>query len=577
MISAKAFQYTCSPKNRSAKTLIVWFLALCALASSAQDIEEATALHCAETLAFFAASNCKLRTVKINAKTHILKNQGTVCAICLYKYTLNAIPERMVPGLFFDVLKIEGSRRSYNGPPDSVLFEKIFNALGTLHARKLMLSSLRGVSPPFPAPPNSSYTERLSRAFTNAFCSESDDAFTLDASDSEDDLEPALSLEVLEMCCVSLPFITWFQGSVDMRSCMVALSIHCLLDFDSLEFLDGFKVAGVLELRLHSLHSLQSLTCQLLQEGRVQNVLVIEAIPHTLTVTRETLRGIASRRWKYLKVPESMWRWLIREAEHPICAKTLSLTMHWQRDFEHLVCTPRTTPNAVAQVEGCIITVCGDNARLSMLGLVNLLTWVCISFQGLEDIEVASSLSSEVGALLSEKSFDLKTFPRLTTLRVGNIRCHLHSRKNILCLSFGASAVWASGALRSELAWTSANLLDTLPTDICAMLSPPLKKDHLPGCSVCWITPEEFSGPEEEDPPFLCVLDKAGHVVCSACLEGLVQSARHSDGTFACPMCRQRMSSLLTKYAVTKSVEGLYFLEAAPSNNQRDVIKIPPG
>ncbi|OAG31159.1 hypothetical protein NEDG_01572 [Nematocida displodere] len=100
--------------------------------------------HTEPTIAFFGKSSdgrdSVLETVQVLGQTHIKKKQTRKIYIYLDKHTMESVPEHLVRGIMFPILKITQTNPTILIDP--AVFEKILSAFGKIIVNRLELYNL---------------------------------------------------------------------------------------------------------------------------------------------------------------------------------------------------------------------------------------------------------------------------------------------------------------------------------------------------------------------------------------------------------------------------------------------------
>ncbi|OAG32196.1 hypothetical protein NEDG_02115 [Nematocida displodere] len=265
---------------------VLLFLALLSyIAHSTEEIvqssspEHIVSPYTKQTIRFFSRSyfenhHSTLEIVKTHEETHILKKQRNSVVVSLQKHNLHSVPEKLVQGIEFSTLKITSAGPIFPIRVDSAVLNKILCALGSIVADSLELYGL-DVNAMNTSP---SSIQRVAWALVRH---------------KKHKTVPApptciLNIKQLLVTSVSSPTIKWFLAYSDMSQCRISLVISGGQELDSLEFLDDFKAAAIVELEILDILRLDSLDCKLLRDGPMPDVLTLGArTPISRTMSRQ--------------------------------------------------------------------------------------------------------------------------------------------------------------------------------------------------------------------------------------------------------------------------------------------------
>ncbi|OAG32513.1 hypothetical protein NEDG_02236, partial [Nematocida displodere] len=374
-----------------------------------------------QTIKFFERSGSEgwsnqLRTVQIDGKRCILKDQKGQMTIFLQNYPTSSVPRKLVPRIVFTTLIIKSSSASTNQININVL-KKILRAFGTIYANTLNLIDLKHDG--FSA---SRGIKRLVRGF------------------SPHNKTPTriciLNINILHMFDANREGIKWFQGRVDMSQCQIGLLISPGVGVENLKFLDEFNAAKIIALYVIGNASLDSLECKLLRKGPLPDVLVLDVtMPTPLEISDRIIQNMVSKHWEKLSVSLSIWELLMKSGEEPkhLTIDDLVLLAPYKNPLlmAELLKTPTAKSHNLATVERLRVGVNNVTQKVTEADLKVTFEFVARYFRGLESIfiQIYRFLANKSNLVRNSK-LEITTNPTVRCIIVNGSFCSLNKNHN---------------------------------------------------------------------------------------------------------------------------------------------------
>ncbi|OAG30748.1 hypothetical protein NEDG_02219 [Nematocida displodere] len=382
---------------------IIWVAMLCVIVGCADEVSEPEYIvspYTEQTIAFFERSSSDdcpnvLETVQIDGNRCILKKQTQPHKICPDKYTLEAVPEKLLSDIVFNKLVMESTAQF-----DPAVLGKILIAFGTIDATRLELTNL-----------------------------------VFNGSSSDNDEHPQTQRPIASICMLNVKelrlfglsksVIVWIQGQVVLSGSRMGLAIYCKEDFGDLEVLDWFDAASIARLALCDIDKLDSMECKLLEEGPFPNELVIYGdIPTGPDVSEEIKQILRRKIWKVLTIPMFVWNILVKtfeEGVHPVITTTLVIYLSPGVRMPSLVLKLHQVG-----ANDLIINFHHTKETVTHQDITKVLDWVSRSFIGLRSLSIETKPGAIDGTdLAANNQFEIINIPATSTFLVNEILCRV--------------------------------------------------------------------------------------------------------------------------------------------------------
>ncbi|OAG30741.1 hypothetical protein NEDG_02261, partial [Nematocida displodere] len=423
---------------------LLCLIVLCVIVGCADEVSEPeyiTSPYTEKTIAFFEKSSSEycpnvLKTVEIDGKRCLLKDQTQTIRISLDKYTLKHIPKNLVKGIVFNGLTIDS-----NGSFDPAVLKKILSAFGTINADVLALKKLEIWV--------SSYNDEHPRTL---------------AQTPTRTPKCILNVKVLTIYATPKTTIEWLQERVDLSLSRINLLIDCMADFGNLEVLDGFNAEEITSLMLYGIDKLEGLDCSLFREGPLPDELFLWDSTYGTPpkISEQIIQNMLAKEWVRLRMPVELWVELMKPSEQP---ERLTAGKLWIYLAPYQTQTLiRTIGMNLAWVKDLTLDFGKDDTMLTSTALEQTLDWISRNFSGLEELSVNGLTTPTLIEFVRTHTFGITTNPTLKRIEVFDVECmHIRDESNIVCFSLEAWELFGSGKLGDELANSQTDLSQLSP------------------------------------------------------------------------------------------------------------------
>ncbi|OAG30954.1 hypothetical protein NEDG_02183 [Nematocida displodere] len=523
-------------------------------------------LYTDQTLEFFRASGCELAASTRPNQSSLAKAQISA-KICLDRYTLDTVPENLVPGLEFDFLTIlceqdsehlenlenlENTNPNTNQAPiktptSKELVVKVFRALSNFRANVLVFDGLRIDS----TTTGNSGSKKAGNAL---------DIFRRAKEPSPIPLH-IKHLKIENMSNISTVFLL---SCFDMQNCKFSIWFdnipgickpHTSTNLGTTSYLNVDTVG----------HSKD--TALLTKECITLKCLHIYGTDQTLDPLSETLKPTASKHWGKLVVPVEAWEPIVNRIEESFSKENLPTSSVHLEDFD--VVRSVTYQERVTMKQLTVTFRVRDTQLKTRTS--NLNDTVLLFRKHFGDIE---SVRLNLYVYTLELVHDFPTaytevgHPKLSDIiwaRYFGAIC-LYSSRNILWIAPNAYSDWASGKLNDEMKKVSASQILFIYGPTRTPFLPNMHTTNNPKCFECYQSVDDFNGtPADEDAPmYLGIVCNSGHMACITCLKKLAKKKREMEEPLCCPICDAVINNFEGCGVIERDEKGLVGFKIKP-------------
>ncbi|OAG31305.1 hypothetical protein NEDG_01783 [Nematocida displodere] len=506
--------------------------------------------HTAPTLAFFVVSGCELETQSRDGVVYIVKNQEwRQTKIHLNKYTLKNVPTTLVSGMVFGNLTID---QDYTPTQDLALnravLEKIFRALGTISANRLIIDGVVNITEP---KKNISVLKRGLKALTSpctSFSGSLPDPDPTPNSNPSPSPNPNRLLLVntkhLWLRYMSEASIQWFLEHLDACNCELSLWIEGISNITNLQFLDSFNPMALVDLSLLNLKNLSNIDCVLLKEKKILFGLELSETQTNLCASSETLQAIGTKPWDWLTMPMNLWDIVACEASGFVAVNNLNIVADFTESNDLVWHATYPEKASVTKLTLTLTQTCPKSAQT----LKKIFGWVDACFVDTVRVKIVAIDAEHPLMPLGYQYLSLESLlPEVRFLECKltlEHTMHLYSSKSVLWISPDAYHMWASGQLNEEMEAVTHNLLycveGSTPTP---PFLPPARPNLNPACFECGISLDaiqKMNSPRSR--PYVGIVCEGGHMACQPCLKKLARAQKDTNAPLSCPHCHSDIS-----------------------------------
>ncbi|OAG32515.1 hypothetical protein NEDG_02238 [Nematocida displodere] len=583
---------------------IIYLLAVGMLLRCAEDIglhtDHIVSPYTEDTINFFSQSNTQetpnaLETVQILGKAHILTKQSNPAHIVLENYTLKSIPENLVQGIEFSILKILSTARITHKRFKSAVLNKILGALGTICTETLTIYGLkiddvnRGnnaisrLGRSVWEKVRSVRSGQSARSVWSVLSVRAGPSMAVESTPIlalSDSCSCVLNIKTFRIFGSTVLAIKWLLERVDLSQSRITLSITGGLELDNLEILDQFNAAAIERLKLCGFLRLDSLEGKLFREGPLPRVLIISTI-YTLSLKapEQIVRNIVANHWEVMKISNQVWGVLMQPSVQPkhITADLLMLYLPHNNSLSEIAHTLRPPMgDNTATVKVLMIDFYFPCDILTRPNIMSDLEWISRHFRGMYMLIVDPGYGLwQLKEFARNNQVVIQTNPALTSIKIVGIECLFvpNKKQPVLCFSLEAWDLCIQGRLVDELAQTQADLSQLSPLNQELLMSHSgAEGASEPLCPICMASLDELA---KADPNTeIYILDHPTHRLCKACLVGVI-SSREGVDSFKCPICRGELAYPLHKNKIEKNAQGLFELRTGGSGGPLGVLSFP--